>query len=102
MPDVYIPIAVQREVIRLSNDYCEYCWYPAAFSPSSFHFDHIIALSKGGNLLSETLHGFVAVVMAINKINHITLTRLHINYALYFIQDNNSGKTISNGVTKIC
>lgn len=48
MAEAYIPVAVQREVIRLSNDYCEYCWYPTAFSPSSFHFDHIIALSKGG------------------------------------------------------
>ncbi len=55
MPEYYIPIAFQRSVIRLSNDCCEYCWYPAAFSPSSFHFDHIIPVIKDGKTILENL-----------------------------------------------
>lgn len=55
MPDVYIPVSIQRKVITLSNNYCEYCLYPAAFSPNSFHFDHIIPLVKDGTTTLENL-----------------------------------------------
>ena len=55
MAENYIPLSVQRMVLSLSNDYCEYCWYPAAFSPTSFHFDHITPLSRGGKSILENL-----------------------------------------------
>ena len=55
MAEYYIPLAIQRKILSLSNDYCEYCCYPAAFSPNSFHFDHIIPLIKGGKSEFENL-----------------------------------------------
>lgn len=48
MSEVYIPINVQREVILLSNGYCEYCIYPEDYSSDYFHFDHIISVFEGG------------------------------------------------------
>ena len=48
MPEIYIPIHIQMEVLRLSNGYCEYCLYPESYASDFFHFDHIIAISKGG------------------------------------------------------
>lgn len=56
MANIYIPIYIQREIINLSNDYCEYCWYPASFSSHSFHFDHIDPVVNGG----ETILGNLA------------------------------------------
>lgn len=49
MREVYIPIAIQREVIRLSNRCCEYCLHPENYSSDFFHFDHIIPISEGGS-----------------------------------------------------
>jgi HNH endonuclease len=54
MAENYIPISVQRAVIKLSNGYCEYCLYPENYASDFFHFDHIIPLSKGGK--SELLN----------------------------------------------
>jgi HNH endonuclease len=48
MPEIYIPIAVQREVIALSNGCCEYCLHPENYATDFFHFDHIIPISEGG------------------------------------------------------
>jgi HNH endonuclease len=48
MPKVYVPLSIQREVIQRARGYCEYCRLPAAFSSSSFNFEHIIPLSKQG------------------------------------------------------
>jgi hypothetical protein len=55
MAEHYIPIAVQRSVIAHAKGYCEYCYFPAAFSSSTFNFDHIIALSKGGTAEFENI-----------------------------------------------
>ncbi len=55
MADIYIPIAIQRQIISAANDYCEYCRYPAAFSPNSFHFDHIDPVDNGGATIFENL-----------------------------------------------
>ena len=48
MSEIYIPIPIQIEVLRLANGYCEYCLYPESYASDFFHFDHIIAISKGG------------------------------------------------------
>jgi hypothetical protein len=48
MPNVYIPVALQKVVLERSKGHCEYCLLPAAFSPNSFNFEHIIPLSKNG------------------------------------------------------
>jgi hypothetical protein len=48
MSEVYIPVSIQREVIRQANGYCEYCLYPEEFSSDFFHFDHIVSLFEGG------------------------------------------------------
>jgi 5-methylcytosine-specific restriction endonuclease McrA len=55
MAEVYIPIVLQREIVKLSNDYCEYRLYPASFSSSSFHFDHIIPVAKDGKTMLGNL-----------------------------------------------
>ena len=48
MAKTYIPIAIQRAIIALSKDYCEYCLIPAAFATDFYNFDHIIPVSKNG------------------------------------------------------
>lgn len=48
MPDIYIPVSTQMEVLRLAKGYCEYCLYPENYASDFFHFDHIIPISKGG------------------------------------------------------
>ena len=48
MAEIYIPVPIQMEVLRLSNGYCEYCLYPESYASDFFHFDHIIPISKGG------------------------------------------------------
>jgi hypothetical protein len=55
MAEIYVPISIQRTILSLSNDCCEYCRYPASFSPTSFHFDHIIPVSKGGKSILANL-----------------------------------------------
>ena len=48
MPEIYIPINIQREVKRLANGYCEYCLHPESHSTDYYHFDHIKPLFEGG------------------------------------------------------
>ena len=48
MPKIHIPVSIQRVVIERAKGYCEYCQLPAAFSSSSFNFEHIIPLIKDG------------------------------------------------------
>ena len=48
MAETYIPVAIQRLVLAESKGCCEYCWSRSNFSSSSFHFDHIIPVSKEG------------------------------------------------------
>lgn len=48
MPKIYIPIAIQRAILELSRDYCEYCVVPSNFSTDYFHYEHIIALALNG------------------------------------------------------
>lgn len=48
MPKVYIPIGIQRAILELSHDYCEYCVLPANFSTDFFHYEHIIPLTRSG------------------------------------------------------
>ena len=48
MAKTYIPIAIQRAIIALSKDYCEYCILPAAFATDFYNFDHITPVSKKG------------------------------------------------------
>jgi HNH endonuclease len=48
MAKIYIPVAIQRAVLELSRDYCEYCVVPSNFSTDYFHYEHIIALALNG------------------------------------------------------
>jgi hypothetical protein len=48
MSKIYIPVAIQRAVLELSRDYCEYCVVPSNFSTDYFHYEHIIALALNG------------------------------------------------------
>ena len=48
MPKIYIPVSIQKVVVERAKGYCEYCQLPAAFSSSSFNFEHIIPLIKNG------------------------------------------------------
>ena len=49
MPSIYISVAVQREVMRLSEGYCEYCLHPEAYATDFYHFDNILPLFEGGS-----------------------------------------------------
>ena len=48
MSKKYIPIAIQRAVIALSQGYCEYCVVPSDYSTDFFNFDHIQPTSQKG------------------------------------------------------
>lgn len=55
MPKIHVPLPMQRAVLERAKGYCEYCLLPAAFSPSSFNFEHIIPLVKQGLTTLENL-----------------------------------------------
>lgn len=55
MPKIYIPVAVQRAILELSKDYCEYCVLPSNFSTDFFHYEHIIPLVLDGDTKLENL-----------------------------------------------
>lgn len=48
MSKFYISVAIQRAILALSRDYCEYCVIPSNFSTDFFHYEHIIALVLNG------------------------------------------------------
>ena len=48
MRRVYIALLLQREVTQRAKGCCEYCLLPAAFSSSSFNFEHIIPIILNG------------------------------------------------------
>jgi HNH endonuclease len=48
MPKIYIPVAVQRAILELSQGYCEYCVLPSNFSTDFFHYEHIYPIVLGG------------------------------------------------------
>lgn len=50
-----IPISLQRIVVERAEGYCEYCQLPAAFSASSFNFEHILPIVKAGLTTSTNL-----------------------------------------------
>ena len=51
----YIPVLLQRMVIKRASDYCEYCLCPADYSIDFFQFDHVYPVSLGGLTLLENL-----------------------------------------------
>ncbi len=55
MPSIYISVALQELVKKRANEYCEYCYCPADFSPDFFQFDHILPLSLGGRTEANNL-----------------------------------------------
>jgi hypothetical protein len=55
MPKIYIPIAIQRAILELSQGYCEYCIIPSNFSTDYFHHEHIIPLILNGQTELENL-----------------------------------------------
>ncbi len=55
MPKIHVPLSLRKAVIERAFGYCEYCQLPAAFSPSSFNFEHIIPLIKQGLTSLENL-----------------------------------------------
>jgi hypothetical protein len=55
MSKIYIPISIQRAILELSKNYCEYCVLPSNFSTDFFHFEHIIPLVLDGRTNVENL-----------------------------------------------
>jgi HNH endonuclease len=51
----YIPVKIQRLVLKASNGYCEYCWSPSDYTSAIYHFDHILPVVKGGKSLFANL-----------------------------------------------
>ena len=50
-----IPIALRRWVISRSGDRCEYCQLSQAGQIATFHIDHVIPDSAGGETRAENL-----------------------------------------------
>ncbi len=59
----HIPIAVQRKVIQLSNDCCEYCLHPESHSTDYYHFDHI------NPFLKEDRHSIFNIARSCGRCN---------------------------------
>ena len=55
MPKIYIPVNIQRAILELSHNYCEYCILPSNFSTDFFHYEHIIPVSLNGETTLENL-----------------------------------------------
>ena len=55
MPKIYIPVNIQRAILELSHNYCEYCVLPSNFSTDFFHYEHIIPVSLNGETTLENL-----------------------------------------------
>jgi hypothetical protein len=55
VPKIYIPISIQKTILELSHDYCEYCILPSNFSTDFFHYEHIIPISLDGKTTLENL-----------------------------------------------
>jgi hypothetical protein len=55
MSKIYIPVAIQRAILELSKNYCEYCVLPSNFSTDFFHFEHIIPVVLNGKTELENL-----------------------------------------------
>jgi hypothetical protein len=56
VPKIYIPVNIQKAILELSHDYCEYCILPSNFSTDFFHYEHITPISLNG----ETILGNLA------------------------------------------
>jgi hypothetical protein len=50
-----IPVALRRLVINRSGDRCEYCQLSQAGQIATFHIDHVIPDSAGGETSAENL-----------------------------------------------
>ena len=55
MPKIYIPVVIQRAILELSKDYCEYCVIPSNFSTDFFHYEHIVPVVLNGKTELENL-----------------------------------------------
>ena len=55
MPKIYIPVNIQRTILDLSHNYCEYCILPSNLSTDFFHYEHIIPVSLNGETVLENL-----------------------------------------------
>jgi hypothetical protein len=51
----YIPVLLQRKIIDISHDYCEYCLCPADYSIDFFQFDHIIPTCLDGQTIFKNI-----------------------------------------------
>jgi hypothetical protein len=55
MSKFYIPVEIQRAILLISQNYCEYCVLPANFSTDFFHYEHILPLILNGKTEFENL-----------------------------------------------
>ncbi len=55
MPRAYIPKKDRKAVRKRANFCCEYCKALRAFSPTTFHVEHIIPIVSGGDNSLENL-----------------------------------------------
>jgi hypothetical protein len=58
MPKKYIPVAIQRAIIALSQGRCEYCVVPEDYSTDFFNFDHIQVWDFGGQNIQKYAYQF--------------------------------------------
>jgi len=52
---IWVPTALRRLVIQRAADRCEYCRLSQAGQEATFHIDHIIPHTAGGETVSENL-----------------------------------------------
>lgn len=51
----HIPSRLAREVRERAGDVCEYCRLPQNSQEATFHIDHVIPLSRGGETTLDNL-----------------------------------------------
>jgi len=61
-----IPVALRRSVISRSGNRCEYCQLSQAGQIATFHIDHIIPDSAGGDTTADNL-AFACVSCSLKK-----------------------------------
>jgi 5-methylcytosine-specific restriction endonuclease McrA len=51
----YIPVDIRRLVIARANNRCEYCTLSQEGQEATFHVDHVIPVSAGGQTIPDNL-----------------------------------------------
>jgi 5-methylcytosine-specific restriction endonuclease McrA len=97
MPKIYIPIAIQRAIIALSQGHCEYCVIPEDYSTDFFNFDHIQPVSQSGTSELGNLARTCGICNGHKHDKTKAIDPLTKQAVDFIIQEKTIGKTILSG-----